>query len=46
MSPKQNKKAQEEEEDAIYEVEQIVGHRRSEKNQVNLPSVFARRLQC
>lgn len=35
MSPKQTKKV-EEEEDAIYEVEQIVGHRRSKNNHVNL----------
>ena len=39
MAPKQNKKAQEEEEDAVYEVEQIVDHRRSAKNQVNFTSV-------
>ncbi|KAK4510438.1 Rho GTPase activating protein [Mucor velutinosus] len=33
MLPKQSKKVQEEEEDAVYEVEEIVGHRRSAKNQ-------------
>ncbi|KAL7317617.1 hypothetical protein PS15m_003951 [Mucor circinelloides] len=33
MSPKQGKKLQEEDDDAIYEVEEIVGHRRSTKNQ-------------
>ncbi|GAN10390.1 hypothetical protein MAM1_0350c09931 [Mucor ambiguus] len=33
MSPKQSKEVQEEEEDAVYEVEQIVDHRRSAKNQ-------------
>ncbi|KAL9549335.1 hypothetical protein MBANPS3_005255 [Mucor bainieri] len=32
MTPKQPKKVQEEEEDAVYEVETIIDHRRSEKN--------------
>lgn len=42
MSPKQGKKVQEEDDDAIYEVEEIVGHRRSTKNQVNfLPAMCA-----
>lgn len=39
MGPKQNKKPQEEEEDAVYEVEQIVDHRRSATNQVYFASV-------